>query len=70
MTIPAENISAVNFDVISAEHSLDANQGYITKATMVNSANIREIVPTSPGRMMSDLARGVRELSIDEKRIR
>lgn len=69
MTIPAEGINAHSYDVISVEHSF-SRQGFITKAVMVNSANIRKPVTTDPMRLLGDLRRHVKELSIDEKLIR
>lgn len=46
MTIPAENISAANFDVTEVTHRFN-NQGFRTLATMVNSANIRQMPPST-----------------------
>jgi hypothetical protein len=48
LTIPSENISAVNFDVIAVEQMASgAGDGWLTRATMVNSGNIREEVTRS-----------------------
>jgi len=69
MTIPAEGISAVNFDVISVEHSF-SSQGFITKAVMVNSANIREPIASTPLRSLIKARRRLSELATDEKGIR
>jgi len=69
MTIPAENISAANYDVISVEHSI-SSQGFITKATTLDSANIRQPVTQDSIMLLSDLNRQLKELSIDEKLIR
>lgn len=65
MTISAENISET-FDVISAEHSF-SSRGFLTKATMVNSVNIREAIELDPLRAISNLTRRMRHLSMNEK---
>ena len=69
MSIPAENISAINYDVIAVEHSLSSN-GFTTKGTMVNSANIRQPISLTPTRLLSDLNRHVRELSTEIQRVK
>jgi len=40
LTIPAEGISASNFDVVSVDHTLSSN-GFITTATLVNTSDVR-----------------------------
>jgi len=40
MTIPAENITAKPYDVVSAEHSF-SNRGFLTSASMINTADTR-----------------------------
>lgn len=68
MTIPAENISAVNFDVVSVEHTFQKEPvGFQTRATMVDSVNVRHVIAKTNAVMMGDLKRALRELSIDEK---
>lgn len=69
MTIPAENISAVNYDVLSVEH-LISNTGFITKATMINDPNIRQALGPMPLSTLIHMNRVMRELSMDEKGIR
>ena len=64
MTIPAENISAVDYDVISVEHSLTM-QGFFTKATMVNSVNTREPLENTTVRTIIKQARATRNLSTE-----
>lgn len=68
MTIPAEGISAANYDVITVEHSMASN-GFTTKAVMVDSANIRQSISLTPARLLSDLHRHVRELSTEIQRL-
>lgn len=46
MTIPAENISSVNYDVISVEHSF-SRAGFLTRAIMMNSAERRMAPPVT-----------------------
>jgi len=65
MTIPAENISAVNFDVLSVENSFNAQQGWLTQPIMVNSGNIRKEVGYSSAQKLVELRRQVRELTLD-----
>lgn len=65
MTIPAENISAVNYDIFSVEHSFYPQPGWQTRAVMVNSVNIRREVSFSPMQKLVGLRRKVRELTID-----
>lgn len=64
MTIPAEGISAANYDVIIVENWLN-NNGWTTRASMVDSANTREAVTQDGLKMMSDLKRELRELGQD-----
>jgi hypothetical protein len=42
MTIPAEGISATNFDVVSVQHDFSL-KGWTTKASMVNSGDVRQL---------------------------
>lgn len=46
MTIPAEGISAANYDVVSVAHSFSP-RGFFTTAAMVDSANVRGLPATS-----------------------
>ena len=64
MTIPAENITAADYDVISVEHSLTM-QGFFTKATMVNSVNTREPLENTTVRTIIKQARATRNLSTE-----
>lgn len=41
MTIPAENINAANYDVYEVTQMLDAQQGFLTKALMIDSGENR-----------------------------
>lgn len=68
MTIPAENISSVNFDVFVVEHSIvgDPPRGS-TRATMVNTENIRAPIALDQLRALIDLGKYVRQLGLDEK---
>lgn len=47
MTIAAESISSQNFDVVAVDHFFDSNRGAITTASMVDSANVRELPAVS-----------------------
>jgi len=69
MTIPAENISAANYDVITVEHSIASN-GFTTKAVMVDSGNIRQPIALTSIRLLSDLNRYVRELANEIQRVK
>jgi hypothetical protein len=64
MTIPAENITAADYDVISVEHSL-TGQSFLTKATMVNSVNTREPLENTTVRTIIKQARATRNLSTE-----
>jgi len=68
-SIPAENISAVNFDVIAVEQSFSA-QGFMTKLTMMNSVNVREPLETSQTRSLINLRSLVRSMLTEETHIR
>lgn len=68
ITIPAEDISAANYDVISVEHSLSGQaKRFVTKVTMVNSANVRQAILDHPLKRMGDLNRQIRGLSRKEQ---
>lgn len=54
MTIPAENISAVNFDVITVIHTFNKNQGFRTNATMLDSGSLRYAPPISMNEVLVD----------------
>jgi hypothetical protein len=47
LTLPVENITATNFDVVSVDHNLTL-EGFKTKASMVNSGSTRYL-PSMPG---------------------
>jgi len=64
MTIAAEGISAANYDVINVANFLDV-KGWVTTASMVNSANTREAVTVDSVKAISDLRREMRELGQD-----
>lgn len=66
MTIPAEGISAANYDVISVEHSF-TNNGFITGAVMVDSGDVRKPVANTPMDLLVDLRRRLKGLNIDER---
>jgi len=70
MTIPAENINSVNFDVVAVEHYLDTSQGFLTKAVMVDTPNTRSIPAASPNEILKhqfnkvkDYARGLQAVA-------
>jgi len=62
MTIPAENISAANYDVATVEHAI-SELGFLTTATMMNSVNIRRVLPTDQWGVYLDMQRRIRDLS-------
>jgi len=47
LTIPAENISAQNFDVLVVEHNF-VNEKFTTKASLVSAGDIRQLPSGSP----------------------
>lgn len=69
MTLPAEGITAQNYDVFSVENTFSEQTSWITKATMVNTANIRKPITTNAMKMLGDLRRQLKELNLDEKGI-
>lgn len=68
MTIPAENISAANYDVFIVEHSLN-NSGFITRATMSDCAEIRYATKDSPAFALGNIQRRLRQISQDLYRV-
>lgn len=68
LTIPAEGIATVDFDIVTVEHSL-TNKGFTTTATMVNSLNTRQLLEASPLGMIGGLNRRLRDLTVDTKRL-
>jgi len=66
VTIPAEGISAQNYDVISVGQSL-TERGFITTATMLNSENIREPAQTNYLDALINTQQAVKALSRDQK---
>ncbi len=59
LTIPAENLSAQNFDVVSVEHSLPS---CLTMATMINATTAnagrqRDIIPTTSNAVLRETVR-------------
>jgi len=43
MTVPAENITASNFDVLTVEHDLIKDLGFTTKASMLSASDMRQL---------------------------
>jgi hypothetical protein len=69
MTVPAEDMSAVPFDVIQVEHDFSA-QGFTTKALMVNSVNVRkESDFTTPMTSIKRLLQAQKLMAKDQKEI-
>ena len=62
MTIPAEGISAANYDIFSVENAF-ADQGFSTTAHMINSANTRQGLALDQRGMLIDFERKIRSLS-------
>jgi len=72
MTIPAEGITAQNYDVISVEQSLTGGEGglgWMTKPTMLNTANIREPVEADVIRALINAQKRIRLLGDNEKMV-
>ena len=69
MTIPSEAITAQPYDVIMVENALTLDN-WITQPTMVNSVNTREPLAQSPLDYVIRGRRQLRELAMDEKRLR
>jgi hypothetical protein len=68
MTVPAEGLSAVDFDVIQVEHDFSA--AFKTKALMVNSENIRkESDFTTPMTSLKKLLQAQKLMAKDQKEI-
>lgn len=65
MTIPAENISAANYDVVTVEQFLSV-AGFTTKAVMVDSANIRKPISKTRDDILSDLTRQLRMINLEQ----
>lgn len=62
-TIPAEDISAVNFDVVSVEQILSADGGWVTRFTTINTPNIRSPIPSSLVAKVISLKKMMRDLN-------
>ena len=63
ITLPSENISAVNFDVLNVEHTFVAGaEGALTKAVLNSNERQREKVPNSPIEVLKKLSNEVRNL--------
>jgi hypothetical protein len=69
LTIPSEAITAQPYDVIIVENALTLDN-WITQPTMVNSADIRQPLTTTPQRSLMNVKRALRELGMDEKSIK
>lgn len=72
MTIPAENISAANYDVFKVENALSTqkNAGWTTRALMVNSADYRKPIPRGAHEVLREVNTNLRDLAVGDKRIR
>lgn len=68
MTIPSEAISAVNYYVFVVENTMNLDN-WITQATMVNSVNTRQTLPSRPIDYIARAHRQLRELAMEEKEI-
>ena len=70
LTIPAENISAANYDVVTVEQKYmwrgEDQPLFDTKATMLNSANTRETISKDVTRAIINAQRKIRELTRSE----
>ncbi len=65
ITIPQENISAQNYDVVEVEHILlpDQTQGFSTNIAMLNSANMRQLPAVSATDILKNEVLNRRETS-------
>lgn len=52
VTIPHENLSSFNMDVVAVEHSMVGNQ-FTTKPSLIYSSDIRVFPPTSPAEALN-----------------
>ena len=66
VTLAPENITAAAYDVVTVEHSIDSENGFRTKTSMVNSSDIRVLPSITTAEVMVkehkrvlDLNRGV-----------
>lgn len=67
MTFDVEGISATYFYVLNTEHVFSSEpRGYVTKASLIGSINIRDPAANTNQKVLSDLNRRLRELSIRE----
>jgi len=69
MTIPAEGISAQNFDIISVEQFLNAQAGLTSRVTIVNTPNIRQTTPLNRDDLIMNMQRFIKQLNLEERRI-
>jgi hypothetical protein len=69
MTIPAEGISAANYDVVSVEHDLNMG-GFMSTAKMVDSANTRVLPPTTMAEAITKHVNMMKEVARDKRFIR
>ncbi len=65
MTLPEDNIVGVNFDVVAVEQNFTI-RGWTTKATMVDSVNVRSELILTPARKLAKLHEAVKALNISE----
>lgn len=70
MTIPAEGIAAASYDVFQVEHSLSADRGFVTKAVMVDSENVRKTAMVDMVDALVRTQRQVRAVSRGVRRVR
>ena len=61
ITIPAENITAVDFDVLNVEHII-SNAGFYTKAVLNSNEKQRDKIPNTPLEMLKRSTRDVQRL--------
>ena len=68
LTIPAENITAQNYDVISVDQTLTLERGFFSIPTMMNTANIREAINAPAVNALFKLKQLARELALTERK--
>jgi hypothetical protein len=64
ITLPIDNVSAVDFDVASVTHVFKDN-GYLTTAHCLNTANTRRLPPLSPMESIKLNLKGTRDIVSD-----
>lgn len=62
MTIPAEDISEQNYDVVTVEHNFSMLTGFQTRMIMINSADRRIVPPVTPNEILKEQFKNQRDI--------